>query len=97
MINLNIFVDDSNETCGPNMLSVRVRRTPQILRKVIAIGNDLAVYVPKGRGDQLRSHLALYDIDAVVSPIAGASLDRVEIDGDLFPDDVQEAVDRWRA
>ena len=97
MINLKIFVDDSNETRGANLLSIRVKRTTHVLRKVVALGDDLAVYVSRGRGDQLRSHLALYDIDAVVSPIAGPAFDCVEIDGDLFPDDVQEAVDRWRA
>lgn len=90
-MNLMIFagdLDDSIIICiGPDQ--------QPFLRKVLDAGDRLFVQVPKGSGNRLAQHLTTYGIESVVSCVDGV-FDRLEIDGDNYPSDVQEAVDYWR-
>ena len=93
MSDLKIFFDDSNESSGT--WPARIWHPQITQRKVTSLGDRFGVHVPKGHGENLRFYLATYGIVASVHRIEGATFDLVEIDGDNFPDDVQEAVDHW--
>ena len=102
MSHLRIFVDDAGEVSDSSLrvdsatfLQFKRLRATSFLRKVASVGDKLAVHVPKGLGEKLRYHLATYGVQSVAYPIEDTTFDRVEIDGDLFPEDVQEIVDKW--
>jgi hypothetical protein len=64
-------------------------------RKVFTVGQQLVVHVSNGRGEELRQHLASHGIEAVVSPAAEASFERVEINGSVDPVVLQTIMDQW--
>ena len=101
MSHLRIFVDDAGEISdspldSATFLQFKRLKATSFLRKVSTIGDKLVVHVPKGLGEKLRYHLASYGIQSVAYPIADTTFDRVEIDGDLFPEDVQAVIDKWK-
>ena len=63
-------------------------------RKVLLIDGATAVHVERGRGDELRHHLAAHNIRARVAPPVGP-YDRVVVEQDTEPDVLQAVVDHW--
>jgi hypothetical protein len=53
------------------------------------------VYVPAGRGEELRTHLHAHGIVAAVSPLAVADHDRVEVARGILAETLQAFVDHW--
>src|ERR1043165_6782832 len=64
-------------------------------REVMKIGGKLVVHVPKGRGEELRIHLASHGISSIASTAAETEFDRVEIDDEDRMEEVQVIVDQW--
>lgn len=91
IMNLKIFTGDRD-----SVIVCIATKQPPFFRTVVDAGIQLFVHVPKGFGNRLVQHLATYGIEAIVHAVDGATFDRLEIDGDNYPDDVQEAVDRWQ-
>jgi hypothetical protein len=65
------------------------------LFKVFPAGGWNIVHVPNERGEELRIHLESHGIRSKVSPPAGTSYERVEIEGDIDPEDLQAIIDCW--
>ncbi len=63
--------------------------------KVYPAGGFNVIHVPYGRGEELRLHLESHGISAKVSPPAGTIYERLEVEGDVDPDDLQAIVDCW--
>ena len=53
------------------------------------------VYVPSGRGEELRVHLESHAIHSRVSPPPGKLYERVEVEGDIDVNDLQAVIDCW--
>jgi len=53
------------------------------------------VYVPSGRGEELRVHLESHAIHSRVSPTPGKPYERVEVEGDIAVNDLQAIIDCW--
>jgi hypothetical protein len=70
--------------------------TPQdgLFNRVVSLGAQFVVHVPKGQGDALRCHLASYGIRASVAD-PEETAERVDIEAHLLPEDVQTIVDKW--
>jgi hypothetical protein len=68
--------------------SLTVRRGP-------AGGGRLVVHVPDGRGHELHVHLKSHGIDSLVSEPAESPSERVEVQGDVDPVELQALVDLW--
>jgi hypothetical protein len=62
--------------------------------KVYPSGNRLVVYVPGGRGEELRVHLASHAIAATVSKLTG-SRERLEVGPDADAETLQAILDHW--
>ena len=71
--------------------------TPEHLEelKVYPAGGFNVIHVPGGRGEELRIHLEAHGIHSQVSPAAQTPWERLEVDGDVNPDDLQAIVDHW--
>jgi hypothetical protein len=65
------------------------------LFKVHREGGWNVVDVPAERGEELHIHLESHGIHSRVSPRAGVSYDRVEVEGDMDPADLQAIIDCW--
>jgi hypothetical protein len=81
----------------PSFTPVTGSGDPHVDRQVVKVGGQLVVHVEKGRGEELRQHLASRGISAKVSPPAAGNFERVEIDDDAEIEDVQAIVDHWEA
>ena len=68
---------------------------PHGANQVVRVGGQLVVHVENGRAEELRQHLASHGISAIVSPAAETPFERLEIDGNVDPEDVQSIVDEW--
>jgi hypothetical protein len=65
------------------------------LNKVITVGAQTVIHVDPGRGEELCEHLSSHGINAKLSTGAEASVDRLEITGDVDPVILQTIVDQW--
>ena len=63
--------------------------------KVLAVGNKWMIQVEKGRGEELRQHLASHGITSQVSRLAGAPFERLTLEGKVDPEVVQTILDQW--
>jgi hypothetical protein len=63
--------------------------------RVYPSGNRLVVYVPNGRGEELRIHLASHSIRATVGKAAGTPYERLEVVGNVEADTLQAILDHW--
>jgi hypothetical protein len=53
------------------------------------------IHAPAGRGEELRLHLASHGIRSELSTLAAADFDRLELDADANPVEVQAILDHW--
>lgn len=67
---------------------------PKPLR-VYPLGNRLVVFVPGGRGEELRIHLASHSIESTVKPEAGTPYERLEVEHDADAVTLQAILDNW--
>ena len=80
----------------PSFTPVTGSGDPHVARQVTAVGGQLVVHVPNGRGEELRTHLASHGISSKVSSAAETPFERVEIDeAETELDDVQTIIDQW--
>ncbi len=68
---------------------------PHPARTVLTVDGRKVIHVEKGRGDELRRHLASHGIEAVVGPATEEPLDCLEIEGEADTQAVQALLDRW--
>ena len=65
--------------------------------KVLTVGNNRMIHVEKGRGEELREHLASHGISSQVSRLAEAPFDRLALEGNVDPEIVQAILDQWES
>ncbi len=63
--------------------------------QVFRAGDRNVVYVPNGRGEELRIHLESHGIRSRVQPEPGTPYERLEAEGDMDPADLQAIIDYW--
>ena len=63
--------------------------------KVFTVGGQAVLHVPRGRGEDLRRHLASHGVTSVVSTAAEAEYERVEVESDADAESLQALVDQW--
>lgn len=62
---------------------------------VYPMGQRLVVFVPGGRGEELRIHLGSHAIEATVRQDAGTQYERLEVAGDADAVTLQAILDNW--
>jgi hypothetical protein len=70
---------------------------PHVAQQVLVADGRKVIRVTKGRGEELRYHLAAHGIAARVNPLDGTpqECDCVEIDPGVDADEVQAIIDEW--
>lgn len=64
--------------------------------KVYSVGGRRFIYVPNGRGEELRLRLESQGILSVLSRIPGLGSERLELVSDADAEAIQGLLDRWR-
>ena len=78
---------------APQEVAVSKREVENL--KVYPVGGQLVLHVPRGRGEELRIHLAAHGIRSKVSPAAETPYERLEVFEDMDPETLQAIVDEW--
>jgi hypothetical protein len=63
--------------------------------KVLTVGHEKVVRVPRGRGEALRLHLESHGIRSRLSPPAEGPFDRLDLQEDADVATVQDIIDNW--
>jgi hypothetical protein len=79
----------------PSWTPVTGTGDPHAGNKVFTVGGRLVVHVEKGRGEELREHLASHGIGSRVSELAAGTFDRLELEDDVAQEVVQAVLDEW--
>jgi hypothetical protein len=79
----------------PSWTPVTGTGDPHVANKVFTVGGRLIVHVEKGRGEELREHLASHGIRSRVSELAAGTFDRLELEDEGSQEVVQAILDEW--
>jgi hypothetical protein len=64
-------------------------------RRVLTVGGQTVIHVANGRGEELKHHLESHGVRSKVSSAAETPYERLEIEGEVDTDVLQDIVDQW--